>query len=153
MSDSKLIVPQNYAELRRAVEVAMVHGQQAVEQARVRTYHETGRLIQAARPFVSGSGGLRRQDHPAPRRGSETRPVRPAARRAILPRFPDCRRAATIDLGALSAARPGRGRRATKNARTGDHQARVDHRPVGGAHPSVARGGGSRPARLFQKPI
>ena len=47
MPDSKLIVPQNYAELRRAVEVALVHGQQAVEQARVRTYHETGRLIHA----------------------------------------------------------------------------------------------------------
>ncbi len=47
MPDSQLIVPQSYAELRRAVEVALVHGQQAVEQARVRTYHETGRLIQA----------------------------------------------------------------------------------------------------------
>lgn len=38
-------VPQTYAALRAAVEVAMVKGQQAVELARVRTYHETGRLI------------------------------------------------------------------------------------------------------------
>ena len=42
---SNLAVPQTYAALRRAVEDAMVKGQQAVEQARVRTYWETGRLI------------------------------------------------------------------------------------------------------------
>ena len=38
-------VPQTYAELRRAVELTLVKGQQAVEQARVRTYWDTGRLI------------------------------------------------------------------------------------------------------------
>ena len=38
-------VPQTYAELRRAVELTMIHGQHAVELAKVRTYHETGRLI------------------------------------------------------------------------------------------------------------
>lgn len=39
------IVPKTYAELRRAVELTMIHGQRAVELAKVRTYHETGRLI------------------------------------------------------------------------------------------------------------
>ena len=34
-----------FAELRRAVEITTVKGQQAVELARVHTYHETGRLI------------------------------------------------------------------------------------------------------------
>ena len=38
-------VPVTYAKLRRAVEVAMVVGQRVVEQAKVRTYWETGRLI------------------------------------------------------------------------------------------------------------
>jgi endonuclease YncB( thermonuclease family) len=38
-------VPKTYAELRRAVELTLFKGQQAVELARVRTYHETGRLI------------------------------------------------------------------------------------------------------------
>ena len=39
------IIPKTYAELRRAVELTLFKGQQAVELARVRTYHETGRLI------------------------------------------------------------------------------------------------------------
>jgi len=38
-------VPKHYAELRRAVEVTMVRGQREADLARVRTYHETGRLI------------------------------------------------------------------------------------------------------------
>jgi len=40
-------VPKTYAELRRAVEVTMVRGQREADLARVRTYHETGRLIRA----------------------------------------------------------------------------------------------------------
>ena len=40
-------VPKTYAELRQAVEATMVQGQRLIEQAKVRTYHETGRLIQA----------------------------------------------------------------------------------------------------------
>ena len=39
-------IPKTYAELRKAVEQTMVQGQQAIERARVHTYHETGRLIQ-----------------------------------------------------------------------------------------------------------
>lgn len=42
-----LTPPPTYAALRRAVETAMVKGMQAVELAKVRTYHETGRLISA----------------------------------------------------------------------------------------------------------
>lgn len=42
---STLSIPRTYADLRRAVEVAMVQGQQAVERAKLVTYHETGRLI------------------------------------------------------------------------------------------------------------
>ncbi|MBI5766892.1 MAG: thermonuclease family protein [Verrucomicrobia bacterium] len=38
-------VPRTYAELRRAVERTIIRGQQAADLARVRTYHETGRLI------------------------------------------------------------------------------------------------------------
>jgi endonuclease YncB( thermonuclease family) len=38
-------VPRTYAELRAAVESTIVKGQQDYEIARVRTYHETGRLI------------------------------------------------------------------------------------------------------------
>lgn len=38
-------VPQTYAELRRAVELTLFQGQREIELARVRTYHETGRLI------------------------------------------------------------------------------------------------------------
>jgi len=38
-------IPQTYAELRRAVEATMVWGQREADLARVRTYHETGRLI------------------------------------------------------------------------------------------------------------
>jgi endonuclease YncB( thermonuclease family) len=40
------IVPQTYAELRLAVELTLFKGRQAVELARLRCYHETGRLIQ-----------------------------------------------------------------------------------------------------------
>lgn len=40
-----LAVPKTYAELRAAVILTIVKGQQAYEIARVRTYHETGRLI------------------------------------------------------------------------------------------------------------
>ena len=39
-------VPKTYAELRKAVELALIKGQQAVEQAKVRTYWETGSFIQ-----------------------------------------------------------------------------------------------------------
>ncbi|MBP9913617.1 MAG: thermonuclease family protein [Opitutaceae bacterium] len=39
-------VPQSYTDLRKAVETTMVKGQLAADLARVRTYHETGRLIQ-----------------------------------------------------------------------------------------------------------
>ncbi|MBP6508034.1 MAG: thermonuclease family protein [Opitutaceae bacterium] len=45
MPESKLIVPQTYADLKKAVSVAMIEGQRAVEQTKLRTYHETGRLI------------------------------------------------------------------------------------------------------------
>ena len=38
-------IPKTYAELRAAVEFAMIQGPRAVELAKVRTYHETGRLI------------------------------------------------------------------------------------------------------------
>lgn len=39
------LIPKTYAELRRAVEVTLIHGQRAIEHAKVRTYWETGRLI------------------------------------------------------------------------------------------------------------
>lgn len=45
MPRTMLAVPQTYAALRAEVEIAMVQGQRAVEQAKVRTYHNTGRLI------------------------------------------------------------------------------------------------------------
>lgn len=38
-------VPNTYAELRRQVERVLITGRQAVEEAWVNTYHETGRLI------------------------------------------------------------------------------------------------------------
>jgi hypothetical protein len=38
-------VPTTYAELRRAVKLTLIKGQQAIDLAKVRTYHETGRLI------------------------------------------------------------------------------------------------------------
>lgn len=38
-------VPKTYAELRRAVETTMIRGQREADLAKVRTYHETGRLI------------------------------------------------------------------------------------------------------------
>ena len=38
-------MPQTYAELKRAVEVTMIKGQQEVDLAKVHTCHETGRLI------------------------------------------------------------------------------------------------------------
>ena len=41
----QLIVPQTYAALRRRVEDALLKGQRLIEEAKVRTYHETGRLI------------------------------------------------------------------------------------------------------------
>lgn len=47
MPAPKLTVPKTYAELRRGVETALHEGQQAVELARLRTYWETGRLINA----------------------------------------------------------------------------------------------------------
>jgi hypothetical protein len=37
--------PRTYAELRRRVEAALLVGQRKIEEARVRTYWETGRLI------------------------------------------------------------------------------------------------------------
>jgi endonuclease YncB( thermonuclease family) len=40
-------VPTTYAELRRGVEAALLEGQRAIERAKVLTYHETGRLINA----------------------------------------------------------------------------------------------------------
>ena len=39
------IIPKTYAELRHAVEDALLKGQRAVERAKVHTYWETGRLI------------------------------------------------------------------------------------------------------------
>jgi len=48
MAERSLIpadIPRTYAELRRAVELTIVRGQQAADLAHVRTYHETGRLI------------------------------------------------------------------------------------------------------------
>jgi len=42
---SALAVPRTYAALRRAVEDVIIKGQRAAELAKVRTYHETGRLI------------------------------------------------------------------------------------------------------------
>jgi hypothetical protein len=39
--------PKTYAELRRGVEEALLTGQRNIEQAKVRTYWETGRLIDA----------------------------------------------------------------------------------------------------------
>lgn len=45
-NQTAVLVPQTYPALRKAVEVAMIKGQQVVEMARVHTYHETGRLIQ-----------------------------------------------------------------------------------------------------------
>jgi endonuclease YncB( thermonuclease family) len=38
-------VPETYAELRAAVELTLIKGQQEVDQAKVRTYWDTGRLI------------------------------------------------------------------------------------------------------------
>ncbi len=38
--------PRTYAELRRGVEATLLHGQRLIERAKVRTYWETGRLIQ-----------------------------------------------------------------------------------------------------------
>jgi endonuclease YncB( thermonuclease family) len=40
-------VPQTYAELRRGVEAVVFDGRARIEQAWLRTYHETGRLIHA----------------------------------------------------------------------------------------------------------
>jgi endonuclease YncB( thermonuclease family) len=40
-------VPKTYAALRRAVEIAMIRGQREADLAKVRSYHETGRLIHA----------------------------------------------------------------------------------------------------------
>ncbi|MCW5549814.1 MAG: thermonuclease family protein [Opitutaceae bacterium] len=45
MARPALAVPQTYAALRRAVEVTVFVGRQKIEDAWVRTYHETGRLI------------------------------------------------------------------------------------------------------------
>jgi endonuclease YncB( thermonuclease family) len=42
---SPALIPQTYAELRAAVEMTMIRGQRDVDMAKVRTYHETGRLI------------------------------------------------------------------------------------------------------------
>jgi len=39
------LVPKTYAELRRSVEATLLTGQRLIEQAKVRTYHETGRLL------------------------------------------------------------------------------------------------------------
>lgn len=43
--DQELAVPQTYAALRRTVEDVIIKGQRAAELAKVRTYHETGRII------------------------------------------------------------------------------------------------------------
>ena len=42
---SPTVIPKTYAELRKAVELTLIKGQQEVDQAKVRTYWETGRLI------------------------------------------------------------------------------------------------------------
>lgn len=47
MARSDLTVPQTYAALRRAVANVIIKGQRAAELAKVRTYHEAGRLISA----------------------------------------------------------------------------------------------------------
>lgn len=41
------VTPATYAELRRGVEATLLTGQREIEQAKVRTYWETGRLIDA----------------------------------------------------------------------------------------------------------
>lgn len=45
MPGSKLTVPKTYPDLRRRVQEVLIGGQQRIEQAKVRTYWETGRLI------------------------------------------------------------------------------------------------------------
>lgn len=50
-------VPETYAELRRAVQGAMIHGQQVVEQAKLRTYHETGHLLDRHLTHHAGEAG------------------------------------------------------------------------------------------------
>ncbi len=40
-----IAVPQTYAALRQAVQQVLIKGQQSIEQAQVRTYHDTGRII------------------------------------------------------------------------------------------------------------
>jgi len=44
---ASLSAPTTYAELRRGVEAALLTGQREIERAKVRTYWETGRLIDA----------------------------------------------------------------------------------------------------------
>lgn len=45
MPKANLAAPQTYAALRRAVEAVVFKGRQNIERAWVRTYHDTGRLI------------------------------------------------------------------------------------------------------------
>ena len=59
MGEAPAKIPATYAALRQAVERAMIHGQRNVELAKVRTYHETGRLIREhllANPDRAGYG-------------------------------------------------------------------------------------------------
>ena len=80
--------------------------QRAADHAKVRTYHETGRLIRHHVLAEPGSGGLRRQNHSPARRRFAARPQRVAALRDILPRIPNLGHVAQIDLGALSPVEP-----------------------------------------------
>lgn len=45
MPGSKLTVPKTYPDLRRRVQEVLIGGQQRIEKAKVRTYWETGRII------------------------------------------------------------------------------------------------------------
>ena len=49
--------PKSSADLRAAVKVTLFSGQRAADHAKVRTYHETGRLIRHHVLAEPGSGG------------------------------------------------------------------------------------------------
>lgn len=45
VSSQAVLIPRTYADLRREVDRVLLRGRRAVDVARLRTYHETGRLI------------------------------------------------------------------------------------------------------------
>jgi len=55
--------PKTYAELKRGVEAALLTGQRNVEQAKVRTYWETGRLIHEHVLLFRDRGGCGREEN------------------------------------------------------------------------------------------